>query len=189
MKQKHIIWKAFWNFEKEEEWINKMSSKGLALVHFFWIRYEFEEEIPGKYNYRIEFLKKRRNHRESHNYLSFIEELDTEVIGTYLYWVILRRKAKDGSFDIYTDFDSKIDHYKRVARWFFIFFLLELGVMVFSLASIINDILLESFDYIELGTLVPICMILFFTIYFLFLAVMYYRKARNLFKKKIIYES
>ena len=28
---KHIIWKPYWNYEKEEKWLNDMSAKGLAM--------------------------------------------------------------------------------------------------------------------------------------------------------------
>jgi len=34
----------------------------------------------------------------------------------YIYnnWAFFRKKAADGPFEIYTDFESRVDHYKRV---------------------------------------------------------------------------
>lgn len=31
---KHIVRKAYWNYEKEENWLNEMSAKGLALIDY-----------------------------------------------------------------------------------------------------------------------------------------------------------
>jgi len=28
------LWKAFWDYEKEEAWLNEMSAKGLALTSY-----------------------------------------------------------------------------------------------------------------------------------------------------------
>ena len=49
-----IIHKLFWvrQFDKEENWLNEMAAKGLALVGVGFCRYEFEECTPGEYNVR-----------------------------------------------------------------------------------------------------------------------------------------
>lgn len=43
----HVVRKYFADFEKEEQWLNDMSAKGLALVEYSWARYVFEESAPG----------------------------------------------------------------------------------------------------------------------------------------------
>ncbi|MBC8062671.1 MAG: DUF2812 domain-containing protein [Clostridiaceae bacterium] len=43
---KHTIYKAYWNYEKEEKWINEMSAKGLALTDHSLFKYVFTE-IPN----------------------------------------------------------------------------------------------------------------------------------------------
>ena len=42
---KKVIYKLFfaWNFEKEEQWLNEMASKGLVLTYAGLGKYEFEE--------------------------------------------------------------------------------------------------------------------------------------------------
>lgn len=115
---KHIIHKAYWNYEKEENWLNKLSSKGLALIDYSWIRYVFEESQPGEYIYRIQLLKNLASHPESRKYIEFVESTGAECVATYLRWVYFRKRAADGPFELYSDIPSKIRHYKLVrAFW------------------------------------------------------------------------
>ena len=40
--------------------------------------------------------------------------MDAEIITLWGFWVILRKKAADGPFELYTDTDSQIEHYKKI---------------------------------------------------------------------------
>ncbi len=40
----------------QENWLNKMASKGYRLIRSEKMLYEFEECTPGQYQYRIEFI-------------------------------------------------------------------------------------------------------------------------------------
>lgn len=115
---KTIIKKAYWNYEKEENWLNKMSAKGFALTDYSWCRYVFTDAEPGEYIYRIELLEHTAAHPVSQKYLRFMEESGVEHIASYMRWVYFRKKAADGAFDIYSDIDSKLAHYKRVNLFF-----------------------------------------------------------------------
>ena len=115
---KHIVRKPYWNYIKEEHWLNDMAAKGLALTEYSWCRYVFEDATPGKYIYRIELLDHHATHPESKKYFAFLEELGIECVATYMRWAYLRKKTSDGPFDLYTDIDSNITHYKKVsALW------------------------------------------------------------------------
>jgi hypothetical protein len=111
---KHIIRKAYWNFEKEEKWINEMAAKGLSLDNYSWCKYTFTESEPGEYIYRIELLENAAGHPESQNYIGFLEDNGVEHVASYMRWVYLRKKTSEGKFDIYTDIESKIRHYSRI---------------------------------------------------------------------------
>lgn len=111
---KHIIRKAFWNYEKEENWINKMAAKGMNLDNYSWMKYTFAEGEPGEYIYRMELLENKADHPESQSYIRFLEDNGVEHVASYIRWIYLRKNAKDGEFDIYTDIESKIRHYSRV---------------------------------------------------------------------------
>ena len=115
---KHIIRKAYWDYEKEEKWLNSLSAKGLAMTDYSWCRYVFEETLPGEYIYRIELLEKPASHPESRQYIAFIEDTGAEFVASYMRWAYLRKKAEDGPFELFTDIDSRLIHSRRIrALW------------------------------------------------------------------------
>lgn len=116
----HIVRKAFFDYEKEAKYLNEMSEKGLALVNYTWCKYVFEDAPKGEYIYRIELLENPVNHPNSQNYIRFMEETGVEFITSYNRWAYFRKKADEGAFDIYSDIDSKMKHYKRVRIFFLI---------------------------------------------------------------------
>jgi hypothetical protein len=115
---KSVIRKAYFNYENEEKWLNEMAAKGLALKDYSWCRYVFANSQPGEYVYRLELLENLPSHPESMNYIRFMEENGIECVAFFMRWVYFRKKASDGGFDIYSDIDSKIKHYRRVNTFF-----------------------------------------------------------------------
>lgn len=111
---KQVVRKLFINFEKEEKWINDLAAKGLNFIDYSFSRYLFEEGTPGEYIYRIELLDNIPTHPESKTYIKFMEETGAECVATYSRWVYFRKKASEGTFDLYSDYDSRIKHYKRI---------------------------------------------------------------------------
>lgn len=122
---KYIVRKAYWDHEKEEEWLNQMAVKGMALIDYSWCRYVFVDSKNGEYIYRIELLENLPSHPESQAYIRFMEESGVECISTYMRWIYFRKKAADGSFNIYSDKDSMITHYKRINTMWTILALVE----------------------------------------------------------------
>ena len=113
---KTIIRKWFWpwDFDKEELWLNEMSSKGLALTSVGYCRYEFEPCQPGEYKYRIELLENMPNHPESVQYIKFMEESGIEQVESYMRWVYFRKRSDEIPFDLFSDAASKIKHLDRI---------------------------------------------------------------------------
>jgi len=54
------------------------------------------------------------SHPKSQAYLDFLKETNITVVSSYFRWVYLRRESKEGSFELHSDFDSKIQHYIRI---------------------------------------------------------------------------
>lgn len=132
MKQK--IYRFIVDFEKEEKWLNEMAAKGLNFVDFsFPGRYLFEEGTPGEYIYRLEFLDHLARHPESKAYIEFMESTGAECVATYFRWVWFRKKASDGAFNLFSDYASKIKHYKRAAGFIGAIGILNLLVGVWNL--------------------------------------------------------
>lgn len=128
-----ISYKLFfaWDSDKEERWLNEMASKGMNLQGVGFCRYVFEEGTPGEYQYHIEWLKNRPSDPESVSYIRFLEEAGVEYIGSFKNWIYLRKKRSDGVFDLYSDLDSRIDHFRRIIQ-------LILAVLAILLAYLVN---------------------------------------------------
>lgn len=185
---KYTTFKFFYNYEKEERWINSMSDKGMALTDYFWARYVFEEEVPGKYIYKIEFLDKSGGKNvENIGYINFLEDLGIECVGIYMHWAILRKEAKDGPFEIYTDLSSKIHSCRKISKWWFTFAALE------GICALIELINLFSYYYQDSQvsvSLVALTGLLFsFSILFFTLGWSARKKLAGLIKESNIYES
>ena len=117
---KSYLRKVFYDYEKEEAWLNSMAAKGMAMTDYTWLRYTFEDCTPGEYIYRIEYIEHKANHPETHRYIRFMEESGVEHITTFQTglwtWVYFRKRAADGPFEIYSDMESRIKHYRRISN-------------------------------------------------------------------------
>ena len=111
---KKRVFKIYTNYEKEETWLNEMAASGWHCVDYLFGRYLFEKGEPGAYIYRIQLLEYYTNHAESATYLEFLEDAGVEVIASHTRWVYLRKKAADGPFELFSDKESRIAHYKRI---------------------------------------------------------------------------
>lgn len=124
-----IVKKAFWAWEseKEEQWLNEMAAKGLALVDYSWCRYSFEECEPGEYTFGIQLLEHKPSHPESESYIRFIEETGAEQVASYMNWVYFRKKNDGSPMELFSDIDSKLRQYILIKKlllplaWFNLF--------------------------------------------------------------------
>ena len=186
---KHIVHKAYWDFEKEERWLNDMAAKGLALSDYSWGRYAFEETPRGAYLYRIELLENLPSHPESQAYLRFLEENGVEVVTSYMRWVYLRRSAAEGPFDLYTDLDSRIRHYKRILTFWDVMTAVEWSAGICNLAVGIANLEVNGrLGNFTNGNFVLGVWLLAFGFVFFFLGVPIRKKIRLLRKQRIISE-
>jgi hypothetical protein len=114
---KYTVYKLIANYEKEEKWLNEMANKGMNLIDYSFGRYLFDEGKPGEYIYRMELLKNPARHPESIAYIRFMEELGIECVATYYKWAYFRKKSAEGSFELFSDYDSKIAHYSSTVMF------------------------------------------------------------------------
>ncbi len=101
-------------YEKEEKWLNEMSSIGMHLVDVNFTKYTFEDGLPGEYIYRLELLENMPRHPQSKAYIGFMEDMGVEYVASVFRWVYFRKRASAGPFDIYSDLSSKLRHIKRI---------------------------------------------------------------------------
>ncbi|WP_051384787.1 DUF2812 domain-containing protein [Sporolactobacillus laevolacticus] len=157
MKKK--VFKLFYDFEKEEHWLNQMAQKGWAFKKYTPGCYTFESCDKGQYSYRIEFLKHGLKHEETKDYLQFLEETGITCVSSVSNWVYLRKAAEKGSFNLFSDIDSRILHYKRIKNLWIFFTTIEFVAVAANLilAGVTDD---RSWINLSCGViLLPICIL------------------------------
>lgn len=166
MKKK--VHKIYYDYVREENWLNEMAAKGLALIDYNWATYTFEDSKPGEYTYRIELLDSRASHPVSQKYLEFLEDSGVEVVATFTWWAFLRKRTEDGPFEIYSDNASRIIQLKKVSRLWATFGFAELliGLVNISLGLLPRQGQIHSPVNVFLGLLLVGIAIGFFTLYF-----------------------
>ncbi|MCL2708323.1 MAG: DUF2812 domain-containing protein [Defluviitaleaceae bacterium] len=134
MTGRRTIFRWFADYEKEEAWLNKMAARGFDLETFVLGFYTFREGSPGEYAYRIELLGSPARGLSRYDYFRFLEETGIEIVATWFKWVYYRRKASEGPFDVYSDAESRIGHYRRVAVFMLAVGVLNLAVFAYNAA-------------------------------------------------------
>lgn len=119
-----IKFRLYYDKDKETLWLNEMADRGYAMTGFFAGFYTFKKCEPGEYRYQIDFSEKLFG--ISKNYKDFMKEMHIEIVEKWFFWIILRKKATDGEFQLYTDVDSSISHYKKIRMMFKIGVIIEI---------------------------------------------------------------
>ena len=132
-------WIWVWDFDKEERWLNTMAQQGWVLDKVGFCRYEFIPCEPGEYTVRLEM----REHDEA--YLSFMADTGAEYLGRVVKWIYFRKRNENGSFDIFSDVDSRIAHLNRMCQTMKI---LGIANLVIGLANSLNPMI--DFGWINL---------------------------------------
>ena len=149
-----IKFKLYFDKDKETQWLNEMSQKGWAMTGFFAGFYRFEPCEKGKYTYQIDFGNEFLS--VSDDYREFMSDSDIEIIQSWGFWVFLRKLSSEGGFQLYTDVDSQIEHYKKIRNMFKAVTVIELICLFIELfsASMTNSPLLWSFVFLILAIII-----------------------------------
>lgn len=126
-----IRFRMYFDKDKETEWLNEMARKGWAMTKFFAGFYSFEPCEKGEYLYQIDFGDSL--FRIDGQYREFMEEMEVEILQPWGFWIILRKKASQGDFVLYTDVDSRIENYSRIRKMFKAVAVLEIACTMFEL--------------------------------------------------------
>ena len=119
-----IRFRLYFDKDKETAWLNEMSGCGWAMNGFFAGFYRFEKCEPGEYTYQIDFGDEL--YSVSDEYRGLMEDIGAEIVALWGYWIILRKPAAEGPFELYTDPESMIEHYTKIRRMFKAVTILEL---------------------------------------------------------------
>lgn len=119
-----IRFRLYTDKDAEEKWLNKMAAEGWAMESFFAGIYQFSACEKGEYIYRVDFGDKLFSVRS--DYRELMQDAGIQIVQTWGYWVILRKKASDGAFALYTDLASSIAHYQKIRKMFKIATIVEM---------------------------------------------------------------
>lgn len=122
-------------FDKDEEteWLNRMAQEGWAMTGFFGGFYIFDPCEKGAYLYQIDFTD--RFFSVSNDYREFMQEMGAEIVANWGFWIVLRKPASEGKFELYTDVDSQIEHYTKIRRMFKVIAVLDIICLSLELLS------------------------------------------------------
>lgn len=174
-----LIW--VWDFDKEEKWLEEMSAKGLHLAAVGLFKYVFDEGTPGEYAVRLELLDNMPTHPESVQYIRFVEDTGAEYLGSVSRWVYFRKKTSEGSFDLFSDIESRIRHLNRI--------LFLIGILTpIQIINAINNLSQYFFVRGFTSSLVVGCLCGLLGLLLLYGFAKIYRKKSRLKKERALHE-
>ncbi len=115
---KTSVKKTFIDINKEEAWLNEQGQNGLMLIGYHGGIYEFEDVSPVKYQYKID-LPAYTGYKKK-EYLTFLEQTGITVVAEYGGRVYLRKNAKDGPLDIYTERQETAKQVNKRLSFYFV---------------------------------------------------------------------
>ncbi len=127
---------AAWNYEKEEEALNKKSKEGWQLVKGGCFYSTFRKDTTV-YRYKIDFNTKMiRGSIEKERYIEMFAEQGWEFINTtFNGWSYFRKHYKEdlaeGEYEIYTDQES---YFEMLNRWIKIGKAMQLFLIILTIA-------------------------------------------------------
>ena len=124
-----------------------MAAQGYALTSFFAGIYTFDACTPNKYTYQVDFCDKFGNISE--DYREFMRDNQIEIVQIWGFWIFLRKLNADGSFELYTDIDSSIEHYSKIRNMF-------KGASIFMIICF----LMEFYAVMQAPSLFPLVLII-----------------------------
>lgn len=113
---KKSIFRFFVDYEKEEQWINDMADQGWHLKRAFIGYFIFEQGPPGKYIYRNELIIGK-----SKDYFEFLTSMHIEYVTKNGAWAYYRKKAVEGTFELLSDHQSKLNYLRWVRNMMLVF--------------------------------------------------------------------
>lgn len=144
-----VKFKLYLDKDEEVKWLNNEARKGNALKKFFLGFYFFDKCEEDEYLYDIDFLNSFNDYE---NFKNFMNESNVEVVSRWYRWVYVRKVNDYKGFELYTDLDSKIEHYTKIKKMFKIAFIIELICLFVEVIVpvIVSEMRFINFIYIAL---------------------------------------
>nr|WP_319489162.1 DUF2812 domain-containing protein [uncultured Caproiciproducens sp.] len=182
---KTVVRYFFNAIEGQENWLNKMASKGFRLITTTTLTYQFEDCKPSEYEYRVEFVGDK-SYRELLRYRDFLAEMGFHSFsknininysigkvrwrpwsgqlatspGSINKELLILEKKKDGNpFELHTDLDDLIEYSRKIRNMYAFTSAMLVLLIVFGHASSSN---LEPFTVWIKAVVAVLCVFLVF---------------------------
>ena len=167
--------KFYFDYEKEEKWINEMCKAGWHLKKFRGCLFTFERGEPGAYVYRNEFINYFK--KDKKQYFGFLKESDIEIVHVFGNAAYYRKKTEDGPFELYSDNSSRLSYLNRLYITLQLLFWLNILSAISNLS--LNDRPVNDFiSGVNTGVALVLLIPLFIT----------FSKRNKLKKKQLLHE-
>ncbi|MDR2454222.1 MAG: DUF2812 domain-containing protein [Bifidobacteriaceae bacterium] len=104
-----------WLIDPTERWLNQQAAAGWAVVDCGPLRFGFAPSQPGEYQVRCQLLPGPYFDPDVQDYLATLQDSGAEVVYIGLdTFLIARRRAALGPFELYSDLDSRIGYLERL---------------------------------------------------------------------------
>lgn len=146
------VTKFFLSIEKEEKWLNDMSSEGCRFVGKHGFSYMFEPCEKGTYRYCIDqrgFLK------NSEEFVGFLDELNMKLVHKQWGFYYFEADRSCSTEKIYTDIKSKSSFYLRCILW-----LACIGILNISIINHANGPYFLNISIPIVANTVVLCLVL-----------------------------
>ena len=156
-EQKYLTvkkWYWVWQFEEEEQWLNKMAADGWVLNRVGYATYHFERCAPGEYTVRLEMLRDWPNSTAGQDSNHQKQAAGAEYIGSMVRWVYFRKK---GEFELMPDAAARLQHVDRLLPMLWAVLAL-LGVNWLNMLSLV--VRFDGAVSVGLGTLLVLTVLL-----------------------------
>lgn len=132
-------YRPYFNKDKTAKWLNQMSEEGWILTGFGAGFFNFESGMPGKYVYQVDYAPIGKGIPE--DYRELMADLGIDIVCRWGPWIVLRKDANSGPFELYTDPESRSEHLGKILQFFEILSLLEAicTCMLIWCASMLSD--------------------------------------------------
>lgn len=103
-------------FEKEENWLNDMSAKGMELIKVGFVRYTFRPRQKDKYQYKIMFYDKAKSGPEWEEFMEILAESGIEIVSRYFNWLYLKKENDGTPFRLFNTVREELAHVNKIKK-------------------------------------------------------------------------
>lgn len=127
-----------WNYEKEQQRLDKLSQQGMHLIKPGLFRGSYTRDSAVRYVYRLDYQSDLRKESPLKDYLNLYQDAGWTYMGRCVGWYYFRRTwVPEKTLEIYTDRESLKQQYRRIQRMFGLVLIVELILLFVNINNLL----------------------------------------------------